>query len=84
MAKKGNAKVKTESEKREAFKAAAEKKVNTALRAISQLAKLSNPGKFAHTPAQVDQIKEAFSGTLKAAFDALEGKRIPSGGFTLS
>lgn len=85
MAKgKGNSKVKTESEKKDAFKVAAEKKVNTALRAISALAKLANPNKYAHSAAHVDQIKETFAATLKQAFDALEGKRIPSGGFTLS
>lgn len=84
MAKKEKGKMKTESEKKEAFKGAAEKKVNTALRAISALAKLANPNKYAHTPSQVEQIKETFAATLKQAFDALEGKRIPSGGFTLS
>lgn len=84
MAKKGTKKVKTEAEKKEAFRAAAEKKVNTSLKAIAALARLSNPAKYAYTAHQIDQIKEAFKDTLDAAFSALDGKKIPEGGFKLS
>lgn len=80
---KGKSKVKTEAEKKAAFKSAAEKKANTALRAIAGLAKLTNPNKFSHTADQVNTLKSAFKEHLDAAFDALDGKKVPTGGIEL-
>ena len=80
---KGKGKVKTEAEKKADFKSAAEKKANTALRAIAGLAKLGNAKKYSHTADQVKTLKDAFAAALGAAFDALDGKHVPTGGIEL-
>lgn len=82
MAKKEK-KVKTEADKKSAFKKAAEKKANTALRGIAGLGNLANPNKYAHNADQVNTLKEAFKDALDSAFAALDAKKVPTGGIEL-
>jgi hypothetical protein len=80
MAKKG-AKVKTAEQKADDFKKAAKKKVNTILRGFDGLAKLANPNKYAHTPAELKKMQEAISEAADGAFETLQGKRVGASGF---